>query len=388
MKKVLPPYLAIAFVWFSAHFGGGFASGRQIVAFYLNHQWTSLFMPAVSMLIMAVTFYFSMLIAAKYEAYDYSSWSKKLYGGVAPVMAPVFEVLFNALLVLVTAVAFATGGATITRAFGSSYMLNTVVIAAIIFVLTIYGADLVRKSATVVSLILIACIFIIYIPNIIHFYPDIVHNLAALKSGEIATGSPDTFLDSLWWGLKYGALQCCAIGAYIVHTKACPDKASIKKVAVVGFFINTVIMYMTYFGILAFAEKGVLTEAVPALFVVMHGVGGAWMTALITLCIIIGAVSSGVALVYGTTNRLVIFLGRNLTEEERAKKSGKHAIFSSSTLVIACWLVAQFGLIPLIGKGYGNIGWVSLLVLVLPILMRGFGIWRFAEDVVETAPAK
>ncbi len=345
-------------------------------------------MPAVSMLIMAFTFYFSMLIASKFEVYDYSSWSKKLYGGAAPVMAPVFEILFNALLVLVTAVAFATGGASITKAFGTSYTLNTVVVAAIIFTLTIFGADLVRKSATIVSVILIACIFLIYIPNIIHFYPDIIHNLAAIKSGKIVTGSPNTLLDSFWWAAKYGALQCCAIGAYIVHTKACPDKASIKKAAIVGFLINTVIMYFTYFGILAFAGQGVLKDAVPAVFVVMHGVGGSWMTGLITLCIVIGAVSTGVALVYGTTNRIVTFLGRRMTEDERTRKRGIHAVFSSAVLVVACWFVAQFGLIPLIGKGYGNIGWVSLLVLTVPVLFRGLGIWRFAEDVAETAPAK
>ncbi len=338
-------------------------------------------MPAFSMLIMGLTFYFSMVIAAKFNTYDYSTWSKKVYGNLAPVMAPVFEIMFNALLVLVTAVAFATGGSTLAKAFGTPYMLNTVVLAAVIFVLTIYGADLVRKSATVVSLILIACIFIIYVPNIIYFFPKIIHNFAAVKSGEIVTGTQNSFLDTIWWAAKYGALQCCAIGAYIVHAQACPDKASLKKAAIVGFFINTVVMYLSYFGILAFVDQGVLKEAVPSLFVVMNGVGGAWMTVLISLCIVIGAVSTGVALVYGTTNRLANFFGRNMSEEERAAKRKIHCISSSAMLVIACWMVAQLGLIPLIGKGYGNIGWVSLLLLTVPILLRGLGLWRFAEDV-------
>ncbi|WP_320170272.1 hypothetical protein [Maridesulfovibrio sp.] len=388
MKKIIPAHLAIAFVWFSSHFGGGFASGRQIVAFYLNHQWTSIFMPAVSMLIMGLSFYFSMVIAARFSVFDYSSWSRKLYGGIASFMAPLYELLFNTLLVLVTAVAFATGGSTITKAFGTSYILNTVVIAAIIFVLTIYGAELVRKSATIVSIILIACIFIIYVPNIVYFFPDIVSNFKAIKAGTIATGGSGTLLDSIWWAAKYGALQCCAIGAYIVHTQACPDKASLKKAAVVGFFINTGTMYLTYFGILAFADQGVLKEAVPSLFVVMHGVGGTWMTVLISLCIVIGAVSTGVALVYGTTNRLVNFMGRNMTAEQRTGKRAIHSICASAILVIACWIVAQLGLIPLIGKGYGNVGWVTLLVLTVPVLLRGFGLWRFPEDSAEKVLAE
>jgi len=371
--------MGIAFVWFSGHFGGGFASGRQIVAFFLGHHWTSLFMPAVAMFVMALTFYYSMVIAARFNLFDYSAWSKKIYGFTAPIMAPIHEILINLLLVLVTAVAFATGGATLAKAAGTPYMLNTLAIAAIIFVLTIYGAALVRKSASVISILLIACIFVIYLPNIIHFFPKILTNMAALKNGEVATTAQSSFLDSLWWGVKYGALQCCAIGAYIVHTQACPNKACLKKAAIFGFVINTGVMYLTYFGILAFVDEGVLKEAVPSLFVVMHGVGGTWMTVLISLSIVIGAVSTGVALVYGTTNRLVLFFGRNLNDEQRKSKRTRHSIIASALLVVACWIVAQLGLIPLIGKGYGNVGWLTLFILTLPVLLRGFGLWRFSE---------
>ncbi|WP_419785783.1 hypothetical protein [Pseudodesulfovibrio sp.] len=378
--KSLPAYMAIAFVWFSGHFGGGFASGRQIVAFFLGHHWTSLFMPAVAMFVMGLTFYYSMVIAARFNLFDYNAWSRKIYGRSAVIMAPIYEILINLLLVLVTAVAFATGGATLAKAMGTSYMMNTIVLAALIFVLTIYGADLVRKTASLVSILLIACIFVIYLPNIIHFFPKIMANMSAIHRGEIATASDSSFLDSLWWGLKYGALQCCAIGAYIVHTQACTNKTCLKKAAIYGFIINTGILYLTYFGILAFVDQGVLKEAVPSLFVVMHGVGGTWMTVLISMSIVIGAVSTGVALVYGTTNRMVLFFGRNMSAEQRKSKRYIHAVTASAIIVVACWLVAQLGLIPLIGKGYGNVGWLTLFIITLPVLLRGIGLWRFSKD--------
>jgi len=380
MQKMIPGHLAIAFVWFSGHFGGGFASGRQIVAFYLNHHWTSLFMPAVSMFVMGLCLYYSMVVAARFKTYDYSAWAGKLYGRLGVVAVPVYEVIVNGVLLLATAVAFATGGATLAKAFHTPYILNTVLIAAIIFLLTIYGSELVRRSATVVSILLIASMCIIYLPNIVRFFPNIVHNFAAIKSGEIATAGPDSFWDALWWGVKYGTLHCCAIGAYIVHTQACPDKRCLKKAAAIGFAINCVIMYLTYFGILAFVDQGVLKEAVPALFVVMHGVGGAWLTPLISLCIFIGAVSTGVALVYGTTNRLVVFFGRNMGREEKKRRERFHSVLASAILVAACWLVAQLGLIPLIGKGYGNMGWVSMLLITIPVVLRGLGVWRFSNS--------
>ncbi len=317
--------------------------------------------------------------SAKYQVFDYSAWSEKLYGGASFIMAPIHEFLLNILLVLATAVAFATGGATLAKVAGTPYLLNTVVIAGVIFVLTIYGAELVRKAATLTSLVLIACIFIIYLPNIIYFYPKIVANFAAIKSGEIIVGSEMGFLDTLWWGIKYAGLQCCLVGAYIVHTNACPDKACLKKATIVGFIINTGIMYITYFGIMAFVDQGALKEAVPSVFVVMNGVGGASMTVLISICIVLGAVSTGVNLVYSTTNRMANFLGRNLEETEQARKRGTHCMISSIILVLICWMVAQFGLIPLIGKGYNHIGKVALAVVMLPVFLRGFGIWRFAD---------
>ena len=272
------------------------------------------------------------------------------------------------------------GGTILTKIFGTSYMANTFGIAAIIFVFTIYGSELVRKSAVVVSVMLIASMFVIYLPNIIEYFPKIIENLEAIKTGRIAVSGPASFWDALWWGVKYGTLHCAAIGAYIVHAQVCPNKACLRKAIGLGIFINSLIMYLAYFGILAFVDQGVLKEAVPALFVVMHGVGGPWMTTLISICIVVGAVSTGVALVFGTTNRLVTLLGRNLSEEEKPRKQRVHAMCSSLVLVVICWMVAQFGLIPLIGKGYGSMGWVTLFLITVPTVLRGVGLWRFSED--------
>jgi len=36
------------------------------------------------------------------------------------------------------------------------------------------------------------------------------------------------------------------------------------------------------------------------------------------------------------------------------------------------WAIALFGLIPLIAKGYGNIGYVAIFVLIIPVLVIGF----------------
>ena len=45
--------LGVAFVWFTTHFGGGFASGAQIYSYYVRYGVWSLFLPLFAWRIMA-----------------------------------------------------------------------------------------------------------------------------------------------------------------------------------------------------------------------------------------------------------------------------------------------------------------------------------------------
>ena len=65
------------------------------------------------------------------------------------------------------AVAFATGGATLSTLTGLPYLLCTLIIGIFIFVVAVFGTDLVRKVASVLSVCIIAGLLIVYIPNII-----------------------------------------------------------------------------------------------------------------------------------------------------------------------------------------------------------------------------
>ena len=48
--------LGVAFVWFTTHFGGGFASGAQIYSYYVRYGIWCLLMPVLAMGYNAVFF--------------------------------------------------------------------------------------------------------------------------------------------------------------------------------------------------------------------------------------------------------------------------------------------------------------------------------------------
>ncbi|NDV18207.1 hypothetical protein GO013_02085 [Pseudodesulfovibrio sp. JC047] len=389
MSKRNLTYFSLAFVWFSVHFGGGFASGRQPVDFFIRHHWTAVFMPAVAMATTGLTLYFGWVLAVKYNTYDYASWAKRIYYPFEKIMSPIHSVVLNVTMILATAVAFATSGSTLEAMLGTNFLLNTVVIGLVIFLLTIFGADLVRKVATVISIFMMICLLGVYVPNIIAFFPKIMANLKTIHDATSAASSDTSVWEALWWGLKYGGLQGCAIGAYIVHAKACPDTKDLKKAAFVGFLLNAGILYLAYFGIISFYDEGSLTQVVPSLFVVQKGIGGQIMPIVLSITLIVASVSTGVSLIFGVANRLVILFGRNMNEAQKAENNRKHSILASLLLLIVCWGVAQFGLIPLVATGFGAVGWMALIVICLPVILRGVGLWKAeASDAYSMAAAK
>lgn len=55
--------LGVAFVWFTTHFGGGFASGAQIYSYYVRYGIWSLFLPLFAMAYNGVFFAYCLYFA-------------------------------------------------------------------------------------------------------------------------------------------------------------------------------------------------------------------------------------------------------------------------------------------------------------------------------------
>lgn len=79
--------LGVAFVWFTTHFGGGFASGAQIYSYYVRYGIWSLFLPLFAMAYNGVFFAYCLYFARKHEVYDYRSYNNAFYGRFAPLIS-------------------------------------------------------------------------------------------------------------------------------------------------------------------------------------------------------------------------------------------------------------------------------------------------------------
>lgn len=218
----MPPFFAVAFVWFTTHFGGGFASGRQLIQFFVQYGWYALFTPILAMLINAVMFYYAWEFSVKHKTFEYRSWTDAFYRPYEKVFSNLYELVFNITLITATAVAFATGGATLTGVLGTPYIVNTVVIAIIMFIFTIYGANVIRAVASWIAIIVIAGLLFIYGSNFIVILPSLKEII------KIAPSSQGLW-SALWETIKYASLQGAVVGSYIAVADVLKDKNDAKR---------------------------------------------------------------------------------------------------------------------------------------------------------------
>lgn len=357
--------LGVAFVWFTTHFGGGFASGAQIYSYYVRYGIWSLFLPLFAMAYNGVFFAYCLYFARKHEVYDYRSYNNAFYGRFAPLFSNLFELLYLCVMCVAPAVAFATGGATLSTLTGLPYLLCTFVIGAFIFVVSVFGTDLVRKVASVLSICIIAGLLIVYVPNIIAGAGKIGDTVNAMKTADLPFGK------ALYAAFLYGTFQLANVAVFVQHAKSFEKPQDAGKSMAVGAVLNALLMIMVVFGIMTVYQNPEMSQqSVPTLFMVQQGVGSKFMTPLISVLIILGAVSTAVNMVAAMVKRIHAGLAERSSRTETAGKISITQILAALACCIADFLIAQLGLLTLIQKAYSILAYLAIPVILMPYVVH------------------
>lgn len=357
--------LGIAFVWFTTHFGGGFASGAQIYTYYVKYGIWCLLMPVLAMLYNAVFFAYCLRFARKHEVYDYRSYNNAFYGKFAPIFSNLFEVLYLCVMCVAPAVAFATGGATLSTLTGLPYLLCTLIIGAFIFIVAIFGTDLVRKVASVLSICIIAGLLIVYIPNIIAGSGAIAQTMHTM------TTQPAPFGKALYAAFLYGTFQLANVAVFVQHAKSFEKPNDAIKSMGIGWIINALLMVMVVLGLLSVCSNpDIVNQSVPTLFMVQNGVGSHVLTPLISILIILGAVSTAVNMVAAMVKRICSGLEKSRPQQTQNKKITSRQIVVALICCIVDFGIAQFGLLTLIQKAYSALAYLAIPVILIPYIVH------------------
>ena len=376
-KSRMPLTMGLAFVAFTTQFGGGFASGAQIYQYFINYGIWCLILPAVAQGLYALFFWYGMRYAYKHKTYDYRSFSDSLYGKTRPVMSNLYEICYLIMIGTASAAAFATGGSTIATLFGIPYWMCTLIIGVFIFLIALFGTAVVRKCASTLSVLIIAGLVLVLVPNIAAQWGDIMDSIGKMTAGEMPLISKETgaFGPALWSAILYFFFQLASVSVMYQHMESVTDEKQIDKAAIWMFVCNFFAMELSIFGLLAVAYADTLIGAsVPMLVLVQNGVGAGVLTTIISVLIILGAISTAVNMISGIVTRCVNAIERRMPNDEARAKGhlGRNAAFTLIFTFLA-FAIAQFGLMAVVKKGYAYLGYAAFITLFVPFVVHAIG---------------
>ena len=375
-KSKMPLAMGVAFVAFTTQFGGGFASGAQIYQYFINYGIWCLILPVLTQGLYALFFWYGMRYAYKHKTYDYRSFSDSLYGRTRYVMSNLYEVCYLIMIGTASAAAFATGGSTINTLTKIPYALCTLIVGLFIFFIALFGSRMVRSCASTLSVLIIVGLVLVLVPNIIAQWDSITASIGKLASGELSVRAPEGtgngFGVALWYAVLYFFFQLASVSVTYQHMEPITDKKQIDRAAVYMFVCNFVAMELSILGLLAVAFVAeVATASVPMLTLVQNGVGAGILTPIISILIILGAISTAVNMISGIVTRCVNAIERRMpTPEQKAKGHlARNAVFTLIFTFIA-FAIAQFGLQAVVAKGYAYLGYAALITLFIPFIIH------------------
>jgi uncharacterized membrane protein YkvI len=357
MKLVDAPffrkYLLPGFVFQSVVIAGGYGTGREIVEYFLRFGTLGglLGMTVVATLTWSVTLALTFEFSRVFAAFDYRTFFQRLLGRGWVV----FEVLYLYGALLALAVLGSAAGVLLRDNFGVPYMVGVLIMYGTIGYLTFKGSDLIGKTLASWSLVLYAVYLVILIVSLDRFGPVIRNNFT---SGEVLSG---------WFmgGFKYAMYNFIVIPALLFCLRATNTRKEALVSGLSAGVIGIVPGILFYVAIVS-QYPSVLAEEVPIVFLLEKtGV----TPLLITFQIVLFGtlIETGTGLIHAVNERIA---AARKSTGATYKRRLRPAV--AAGLLLAGYALSSLGLVALVAKGYGTLGWGVLVVFAVPLFTRGW----------------
>ena len=370
LKSSWAAAFTVASVWFGTHVGAGFATGNQVVNYFVQYGWTAAIFPLLAMGILAVVMYIMMKFA-KLNGFDnYKDTYRALYP--KPWMEIFFEIFY--IIIILAAVASCVDGAggIVKSLIDLPDIICNLVIIALLILLSIFGVDLIIKASTVLSTAILIVTAILVIMGFVVPIDAVAQELATENAAyasipAIADVTSQKGLEGVWRGVfVYAAFQCVSVPAMIAASTELTHKG-VKRASILGWLMNggalaaSGAMLLRWYPVLC-AIKSVGVDSVASLM----GSGYTWLFVVYTILLFCAFVSTSVTLVYSMIQR---FEGHCFPKAIKSK--AVRSVIVGLIVIGLCYAVSLLGLSTIISKIYGYDGYYALIVVVLPAFIWG-----------------
>ena len=363
-KKDLPiaALFSLACVWFGSHVGGGFATGNQTWHYYSSYGWISLFTPALAMLILGWVLREAVIFAHANNTFTYDAFFRKLWDPY-PKLEISFEIFFLIMLFVAVGVAIA-GAASLFVERGVPYGAAVLITGAILLVLTIFGAEMLRRAATLMSVLIMLACGIIFAIGIAAQSAGLTHLMDTVEL-------PSGYWTPLFKVVVYAAFQVVYLPSFIACSTEVKTWKSVNTLTIIGFLMNGVYLSMGALLLLLWQGQGGLdfkTITLPNV-AICNALGQPWLYWCYVVTLFLAFISTGVGCMFGMIPRLENKILRGSTGVF-ANITARRALIAFIVMLISM-SISLLGLTNLVRYGYGLCGYFSIFAVVLPVIIIG-----------------
>lgn len=366
-KASLLSLIGVASVWFGNHAGGGFASGNQATQYFVHLGWTSAIMPFITIAIMALTLREAIIMANCHGFLTYKELFRELYSPYSKLEI-VFEIYFYLILLSAVGAAIA-GAATLFEDLGTPYAVAVLIVGVILFFLTIFGAKLVTKAQTILSVVILVSCAIIFATGIAA-RSGVLGTILVERQSTSAVGFTDhSIWQPIWNSLTYGGFQYSVLPAFVSCAAFIKRPKDATKAAFLGFLMNGLALGASCWMLLGWYQEYSLDASgstLPTLFICKQ-IGIPALQYLYTIALFACFVSTGVSVVYGFITR---FEKETFIAKKISNLSVRRGILSLGSMAF-CMAFSLMGLNNVVKYGYGLCGIIGVFVVTIPFLTIG-----------------
>ena len=340
------------FILQSVLIGGGYATGRELVEFFLSSGVTGGLLG-----ILVATLMFSLISMVSFElarmtrSYSYRSFFKKLLGRGWFL----YELAYMALGVLVLAVIGSAAGQVVADHFQLPANAGTIGLMLAICALVAWGTKLIEK-------VLAGWSFLLYGVYGVFVYLYLSEYGSSLGDS-FSTGS----VESNWLlnAIKYVGYNIAALPLILFCVRHMQNRQDAVLAGALAGPLAMIPALVFYLALVAGSDQ-LATAAVPS-DTMMQQLNLPWLQAVFYLVLFGTFVETGTAFVHAMNERIA----EVYQEKQKEMPAMLRPTIAVAILILSVYLASSIGLIGLIGGGYGTLTWMFVIVFVLPVMTLG-----------------
>jgi len=349
--------VSVACVWFGTHIGPGFASGAQLVQYFVGYGWLGVYIgPLILMVISTWLVYHVLETCRLYQVYNYHDFYNVVFGPARKIFVTYKEVAVFLSSIVIASMCYASGGS-LLNTLGIPYFLGGLATVLVVVVLLLFGEALVRKASTAITVALVIMVLIIGFKGFGSSWPA-TH---AYVSSHTMNGSYGTAILNI---VLYIAIFCSFIDSGMATSKGViKSKRDSLITAILGSVLVggcTMIMNTLF----AAQMPGALTDSLPVVTALKQiGVGSYFQVVYVTLALL-AVLSTGVGFMCGTVARY-----ESVVSEKLKVSSVISRFLIIGFFMIIAILLGQFGILTIVNWGYKIVlSYMGVPVIYIPFL--------------------